>query len=312
MEKIMSKISDRLAATKNIRAKDVDVEKVLEQTDFRSGPGRTMFAHQELAKTQELLKAVKAGKVKIADLHEVPGRKRTLTKLAFEELKANLANNPLAHAIVVRTRKEGGFEIVAGHNRVQAYRELGRLEIEADIREFEDEKVFEAAFYSNLFNSPLSDFEKYLGFKEIQEATHETQEAMAKRAGVKQPAIAKIFSFDRFTPAAKKLLEQNPHVLGSNAAQRLVNAKEDKVLPALEKLIAKQCTEEQAVSMALAEKLGKPKTTKPNETVIRRGAKTFATIKQTKTLISITFKDESNVPSLLEKIQEMVEEAAKK
>ncbi|MDH6303277.1 ParB family chromosome partitioning protein [Polynucleobacter sphagniphilus] len=305
----MSKFSDRLAATKNIKAKEVDVEKVLEQTDFRSGPGRTMFAHQELAKAQEELKAVKSGKVKIADLHEVEGRKRSLTPEDFEQLKNNLASNPLVNAIVVRARKEGGYEIISGHNRVQAYRDLGREEIEADIREFEDESVFEAAFYSNLINSTLSDFEKFLGFKKIQETTNETQEQLASRAGVSQSQIAKIFAFDRFSDTAKGLLEKYPHSIGATSAQRMTGANDSRVLPALEKLIAGECNEAQAVSIALA---GESKVTQKIEPIIiRSGKEKFAEIKVNKGLVAITLKDESNVAGLLEKIRKLLEEASK-
>ena len=260
------------------------------------------LAHQEAD-------ALKNKKVKIADLHEVAGRKRTLKPEDFEQLKTNLLNNPLVNPIVVRPRAEGGFEIISGHNRVQAYRELGRQEIEADIREFEEDKVFEAAFYSNLINSELSDYEKYLGFKKIQLNTSETQKDIAKRAGVSQSLIAKIFAFDRFTETTKKILETHPHILGCAAAQRMANANEQRVVPALKKLIAGECTESQAVSLALTGNNERPVKLEP--ILIRSGKKTFAEIKVNKGLVAITLKDEERVAELLEQVQLWLQEAAK-
>lgn len=305
----MKNMRDKLLATASFTASEKKVEDLAPVVP-RTAPGKIMHTHQQLARAEEELEVFRNNnKVKIADLHEVPGRKRNLTKTAFEELKLNLANNPLAHSIVVRPRKQGGFEIIAGHNRVQAYRELGFKEIQADIRDFDDNSVFEAAFYSNLFNSPLSDFEKYLGFREIQETTKETHGEMAKRAGVSREQITKIFAFERFTPAAKELLEKHPHVLGSNAAQRMTSANESRVLPALQKLIAGECTEAQAVSLALAGSEAKPAKAEP--IVIRSGKRTFAEIKVNKGLVAITIKDETRVAGLLNQIQSLLENASK-
>lgn len=300
---------DKLLATASFTTSEkrvVDLAPVIPRT----APGKIMHTHQQLARAEEELEVFRNNnKMQIADLHEVPGRKRTLTKLAFDELKSNLASNPLTHSIVVRPRKQGGFEIIAGHNRVQAYRELGFKEIQADIREFDDNSVFEVAFYSNLFNSPLSDFEKYLGFREIQETTKETHEEMAKRAGVSRSQITKIFAFERFPLAAKNLLEKHPHILGCATAQRMSSASEARVLLALEKLIAGECNEAQAVSLAIAGPAEKP--TKLEPIVIRSGKKIFAEIKVNKGLVVISLKDEARVSELIKQIQLVLEASAK-
>lgn len=266
--------------------------------------GNLHDAKERLQAANARIEVLEKKKVRIADLHEIPGRKRTLTPEAFSELKANLEKNPLLHAIVIQPNKAGGYNVIAGHNRIQAYRELGREEIEADIREFDEDEAFEAAFYSNLFNSPLSDYEKYLGFKEIQSKTNETQEDLAHRAGVSRSQITQLFAFDRFSQDVKNILSINPHVLGYTAAAKLASVPEDRILAALGLLVERKCTEAQAVSMALRTNAIQPAKFSP--IIVRTGKKTFAEIKVKAGLLAITIKDESRIPEILDKIQALL------
>lgn len=266
--------------------------------------GNLHDAKERLQAANAKIEVLEKKKVRISDLHEIAGRKRTLTPEAFKELKANLEKNPLLHAIVIQPNKSGGYDVIAGHNRIQAYRELGREEIEADIREFNEEEAFEAAFYSNLFNSPLSDYEKYLGFKEIQSKTNETQEELANRAGVSRSQITQLFSFDRFSQTAKNILLANPHVLGYTAAAKLAATPEDRILTILGLLVEGGCTEAQAVAMALRTNVLQPAKLSP--IVIRTGKKTFAEIKVKGGLLAVTVKDENRVPGILDKIKALL------
>ena len=132
----MAKASPKMKSTMGLTPvrKEINLDNIVPKT----GPGIVVWDHQRANAAEAKLAAIETGKVKISDLYEVEGRKRSLTPEDFEQLKNNLTSNPLVNAIVVRARKQGGYEIISGHNRVQAYKELGRLEIEADIREFED------------------------------------------------------------------------------------------------------------------------------------------------------------------------------
>lgn len=305
----MAKISDRLRATLT----DLPQNKKTQETVAnslakpRSAPGIALFEHQQLMMANAKLAALESGKVKISDIHEVEGRKRTLTEVAFAELMANLEKNPLLHAIVVQPRPQGGYELIAGHNRVEAYRRLGREEIEADIREFTDQKAFEAAFYSNLFNSPLSDFEKYKGFKEIQSVTGEAQKEMAERAGVSETQISRLFAFDFLPEAAVDRIIMNPHCLGYNAAAKLSKENETRVVEAITRLSLGEFTEAEAVAYAMNIQKAEPSPS----TIIRRGKSKFAEVRAKGKMLVINFKDEATVSGLREQIEKLIEDAAK-
>jgi len=242
--------------------------------------GNLRDAKEKLGVATAKLEILEKGKVQIADLHEVDGRKRTLKAEAFEELKANLANNPLANSIVVRTRKEGGYEIISGHNRVQAYRELGRVEIEADIREFDDEQVFEAAFYSNLINSQLSDYEKYLGFKQIVSKTGESQKDLASRAGVVESTITNVMSFDKLTPKSINEIAKNPHLVSAKFVYGLAKLDPSKAEEAIAKrVVNSEATDQQIMGEVIGLREGS-QTKKNDEILIMNSNKIFARIDQ--------------------------------
>lgn len=307
----MAKISDRLRATMNDLPRNKQTEETVATalSKPRSAPGIALFEHQQLMMANAKLAAMESGKVKLSDLYEVEGRKRTLTETSFAELMANLDKNALLHSIVVQPRPQGGYEIIAGHNRVDAYRKLGREEIEADIREFTDEKAFEAAFYSNLFNSPLSDYEKYSGFKSIKDVTNESQKEMAARAGVSEAQISNLFSFDSFSDAAKDLLKIHPHVIGYNAASKVTKADPVRLVEAINKLIDGSMTESQAVAYALNTAV--LTSVQTPVITIRRGKVKFAEIKTKGNLIAIKIKDQSRVEELMVKIEQLIIDASK-
>lgn len=277
----------------------------------KSGPGVLMSQRATQAKLEKVeaeLEYFKFKKIPLIELHEVEGRKRTLTKDAFDELKANLAVHPLLHAVVVRKREEGGYEVIAGHNRIQAYRELGRTEIEADIQEVEDEAVYEAAFYSNLFTSALTDFEKYEGFKNIQSKTGENQKELAERAGVSTTQISNLFSFDKLPDQAKQYIRLKPDCIGFNTVAKITKGEEGRVVEAIMHLASGKFNEIQSIKYALNQESQSSK--RANTETIKAGKKTFAEITSKENLIAIRVKDINELEAVKEKVRSLLEELA--
>ena len=293
------------AATEEARVAGESID--FDSRSPKSAPGKMVHAHQELAKANQELEVLRNKKVEIALLHEVPGRKRALTAEAFEQLKGNLSKNQLANPIVVRPRDEGGYEIVSGHNRVEAYRQLGRKFIEADIRDFEEDTVFESAFYSNLINSQLSDFEKFLGFKQIKAKTSETHEQMADRAGVDRTQITKLFKFESMPDYTIKLLEKNPSVLGYNTLEKLVKEPESSINQVVEGLVNGTFkTEKEALLSLITPK--KKVLVKSEE--IKSGKRIFAKVSRKEHIISVDFKDTSKLDEFESELKDLLRKYA--
>lgn len=170
-------IYDKLGAkTAGVKAREIEKSSVKAP---KTGPGihldataRMDAAEQRAEELEALLKKAGAGspvRIKLDQLHETPGRKRTLSDEEFAELKNNLAKNELVTPITVRPRPNGdGYDIISGHHRTKAHRELKRVDILAVISDVDDLQADLHAFYANLLHPSLPDFQKYLGFKMIQ------------------------------------------------------------------------------------------------------------------------------------------------
>jgi ParB family transcriptional regulator, chromosome partitioning protein len=225
-------------------------------------------------------------------LVEVNGRRRKLTTEQFQELKSNLSQHALATPILVRVLPENRFEIVAGHNRVAAYRELGRQTIRANVASIDEGEIEFAAFFSNLLSPSLTDFEKYWNFKRLQELSGLTRAAISESAGLSKSHVTRIFSFDALPEAAKAALAEKPERLGSNAAQKLAALTEagkgEKVIEAVRRLVDDESfTQDKAVSLAT----DKPKAAAPSTTVVRSGRKKVCEVSTRNGVVGVRFFD---------------------
>lgn len=96
-------------------------------------------------------------------------------KLYSDDKLAELANdiekNGLINPIVVRPINRGKYEILAGHNRVNAFKKIGKTEIPSIIKELNDNEAKLVLVQSNLLQrQELSNAEKALAYKMRNEA----------------------------------------------------------------------------------------------------------------------------------------------
>jgi ParB family transcriptional regulator, chromosome partitioning protein len=296
-------IGDRLLAkTANVGNKPVEAGQSQNRpvsNEPRTSPGRLMDAQHRINTAQARIKELEeqlqeraALEVPLDALVEVTGRRRKLTSEQFQELKSNLAQHALATPILVRALAEGRFEIVAGHNRVAAYRELGRATIRANVASIEEGEIEFAAFFSNLLSPSLTDFEKYWNFKRLQELSGLTRTEISESAGLSKSHVTRIFSFDALPDAAKAALAERPERLGSNAAQKLAalteSGKGEKVTEAVRRLVDDESfTQDKAVSFAT----DKPKSAAPSTTVVRAGRKKVCEVSTRNGVVGVRFFD---------------------
>jgi len=298
IQEMMAK-SSKLRAVTDVRQEEVSVDQAP-----RIGAVRT--AKLELMKYESELP--------LTDLHEVPGRKRHLTIEQLSELKANLANNPLTTPIAVRRRERGGYEIIAGHNRVNAYRELGRTKILSVVFEMTEDEAERSAFYSNLLSPSLPDFEKFMGLRARMEHGKLTQEQVAKEAGVTQQSVSLLLSFSGLPKDAIRILDgaADKGLLGASAAAKLAliakNGKQGRVVEAVQQLVDGKLSQKAAVGYATSEEKAKPKATSPQ--IIRSGKKSFCSIRRAEKDIRISFNEPVN-EALYSELQKVIEKHAK-
>lgn len=265
----------------------------------RTAPGQLMHlqatAEQQQAEIERLKRALEVREVEetpLDQIDEVEGRRRKLSPEQYTELKANLERNPLIQPVVLRRRADGRRELVAGHNRVAIYRELGRSSIRSVVQEISDADVNKFAFFSNLLAPSLSDFEKHWNFLQLQGETGLSHAALAEIAGISRSHVTKIMSYEALPEEAKQILLRRPDRLSSTAAQSLSQLTQagrgEAVTAAIKQLIENESmTQEQAVSMARVKATPK-KTTEP--LIVKAGKRHVCEITVRNSVVGVQFK----------------------
>ena len=169
--------------------------------------------------------------------------------------------------------------------------------------DIQDDQADEAAFYSNFFNSALADYEKFLGFKRIQDRTGETQSQMAARTGVSEAKLSYLFSFEKLDTSVLEVIEAAPHVIGAKAASKLVGIPIDKAIDFLRQLGAGEVTQIEIFSRRPPPLLKVPRS---KTIVIKDGKSVFAKIENRNGNLVIKLRDEELLPDLISQLQSLI------
>lgn len=321
-------IKDLASKTANVAARTV--EKKAER-DPRTAPvqiydltSRMHAAEQRAEELEAELKKAQAGasqELNLDLLVEAQGRKRNLSTEEFNELKENLRQNQLVTPITVRPTGTEKYEIVSGHNRVAAFRELGRSTIPAVIQNVDYDQADINAFYANLLQPSLPDYEKYLGFCMIKRQRPKmTHEDIADMAGVSRQLVTKLMAFAALPSEVLLVLDTNPGILGSKAAADLAaiakTGKHEPIIEAVKMLAAGKVDQTSAVELAtkkLKSDAAPEASAKPKAEVrsIKQGKATYCNFRRLEKTIRIDFKNEEEAAALEQEIYALIEARAK-
>lgn len=291
----------------------------------RTAPGRMLGLQDKIysaevraseaeARLEKIIAEKTNVELRIEELHEVADRRRLLSPEQFNELLENLKHNPLTSPVTVRIRKTGGYEIVAGHNRIEVFKQLGRNTIHAVVLSLDDDEAERSAFYSNLLSPTLPDYEKFLGFSARLRRKKFTHEQLAEEAGVSRTLIVLIMSFGDLPGKALEVIKSVPILFGYNAIHRLAalskEGKADRVIDAIKLVAEKKLSQEAAVKYAASE----PNThqEKADPTIIRSGKKTYCKVLQRGKDIRISFADEAHISEGVMELLKLLEDQARR
>jgi len=322
-------IKDRLAgksATIGLTPRQPQEQTEATQQRAKTGPGQMLHAmpflaenEKQIAELREKLalaeQNVSGRKIPLAELHEVPGRRRKLSTDEYNELKNNLREYPLITPITTRKRKEGGYEIISGHNRVAIYAELGHTEILAIVQEFDDSNTELGALFANLFHPNLPDVQKYSAFKRLQEITGKSQKQLAEESGADPKSVSRWMSFDKLPSAALHLIESNPDKIGGTAAMAFAtiasNAKkQDSVVEAIKGIVEGKLTQEAGVQLAKMNGKQPAKTPRAGPEIIRSGKKNYCKVLATKQTLRLDFETEEERIGMEDEIMKILAKRA--
>lgn len=304
-------------------AKTAKSEGVLNKVNdrpFSTIPGRTADLQDRkflTDKVQALELALQKAKstggaldIELSELYEVEGRKRILSDEEYNELKENLRQNKLASPITVMTRQGGGFDVLSGNNRVAIYRDLGRTTIKAWVIEVDIQEAEDLAFFANLLNTPLPDYEKYIGFKNLQARHPEmNQQDIANKVGKSKALISSLFAFDGLPEEAIAIIKEKPSILGANAAAQLAalvkKGKAKEVTEVIRQVASGEIEQGQAATIA-NRNVSSIQKQAISTTPFKLGKSNFCTLRRAKNTLRIEFKDESEAEELENACKEFI------
>jgi ParB family transcriptional regulator, chromosome partitioning protein len=249
-------------------------------------------------------------------IHEVPGRRRFKSPEKYNELLENVRHNGLIEPIVVLARPDGEWDLWSGHHRWDTHKDLGLPTIRSVLGNAKDEvEAADGAFFANLMQSDLTDYEKFIGLKRFHEGHPEfTQTDVAERSGLSKQTVSDLYAFGRLPSEVLQIVDANKTILGAGAAADLASLAEAgrgaRVLEAVQQLADKKLDQKQALKFArTVEAPAKPAA--PTETFrVKAGKATWCDVRRVKNVMRIEFKSEEQASAAQEAIRLHLEKMA--
>ena len=113
----------------------------------------------------------------------------TFDEQGLNELSSSIKEHGIIQPLVLRKLGDK-YEIVAGERRYKAATMAGLTEVPAIISNFDDNQSAEVALVENVQRRNLTSIEEAKSYKKILDKGYLTQEALAKKMGISQSAIA--------------------------------------------------------------------------------------------------------------------------
>ncbi|MBC8038665.1 MAG: ParB/RepB/Spo0J family partition protein [Rhizobiales bacterium] len=141
-------------------------------------------------------------------LHASPNNPRKyFAEADLDDLAKSIREKGLLQPLVVRTRADGEYEIVAGERRWRAAQRAGVHEIPVLIREFSDGEALEIALIENIQRSDLNPLEEARAYNLLLEQFSYTQAQLAESVGKSRSHIANTLRLLNLPDSVRRQIE---------------------------------------------------------------------------------------------------------
>lgn len=108
----------------------------------------------------------------------------------LDELAASVREQGVIQPLIVRTRTDGTYELVAGERRLRAAKLAGLAQVPVLIRETSDAESLEIALVENLQREDLNPVDEARAYQQLITQFQLSQEEMAKKVGKDRTSVA--------------------------------------------------------------------------------------------------------------------------
>ncbi len=125
---------------------------------------------------------------------------------ALNELAASIKAQGLMQPVVLRTRPQGGYELIAGERRWRAAQIAGLAHVPAVIREVTDEQASAMALIENIQREDLNPLEEAQALERLKEEFTLTQQEVADAVGKSRVAVTNLLRLLHLCPPVRDML----------------------------------------------------------------------------------------------------------
>ncbi len=150
-----------------------------------------------------------------------PRREFDASELA--ELEASLKSSGLLQPITVR-RKGDAFELVTGERRLRAASNLGWTEIQALVRDFDEQTMLVLALVENLQRTDLNAIEEARGYRRLVDDFGLTQQQIAEAVGKDRTTVTNLLRVLSLPDPVQRMVEDGRLSVGHARALLALSA----------------------------------------------------------------------------------------
>lgn len=123
------------------------------------------------------------------------------------DLEASIKASGLLQPITVR-RAGDAFEIIAGERRFRAVTNLGWTDVQAIVREFDDQTMLVLALVENLQRADLNAIDEARGYRRLADEFRYTQQQIADAIGKDRATVANLLRLLSLPTAVQRMVEE--------------------------------------------------------------------------------------------------------
>lgn len=132
--------------------------------------------------------------------------RREFDDASLQEMAASIRAQGLLQPIIVRSRPQGGYELIAGERRWRAAQIAGLEQIPAVIREVDDKQASAMALIENIQREDLNPLEEAAALERLKDEFQLTQQQIADAVGKSRVAVTNLLRLLNLAPAVRELL----------------------------------------------------------------------------------------------------------
>lgn len=145
-------------------------------------------------------------KIKLEDIDVNPHQPRTdFNEAALHDLAESIKEHGVISPLIV-TKKDKGFELIAGERRLRASKLAGLKEVPVIVREEGEQKKLELALIENLQRQNLNPLESAIAYRRLIDEFNLTQEEAANKLGKARSSVANALRLLSLPPEIQRAL----------------------------------------------------------------------------------------------------------